>query len=102
MEEIGLGMQTECFVQQPVAFVCIVLFAVIAGLVSAAGQPASVGQSHGEAELLCLGGMDIKKGDIVSDNPAGFSVSDRDQVKPFSEKTCLFGAEQSGDQVLYD
>ena len=54
--------------QQPVAALHIAEAARGVGLVARAGEPLSVLQHGGEAELLGLGGQDVKEGHIIVQN----------------------------------
>ena len=71
---VSLTIETECFVKEPFAVSGVSFFARVKWFVTAAGEFFFISQIHGKAELLCLGGLDIKKCHFMSENVLLFSV----------------------------
>ena len=90
IEDITLSIQTECFVEHPVAAFCVFLFTFIVWLVSAAGKYLTTVIDHMETELFRLGGTDIKEGHFFIKDGSLLAVFYLNEVESVTDVLSLF------------
>ena len=79
VELLSLAVETEGLVEKPGAALHIGKTEFLKRLVPCAGEFLSIFQHCSEAELARLGGVDVKKGDRITEDIPGFPVGYRDQ-----------------------
>ena len=77
VELLSLAVETEGLVEKPGAALHIGKTEFLKRLVPCAGEFLSIFQHCSEAELARLGGVDVKKGDRITEDIPGFPVGYR-------------------------
>ena len=88
VKNIPLTVKAESLTEQPVCIQNVFFAERIEGFIAKAGQLLPVSQHGGKAELLKLGGVDVKKGDIIIKDFFGLPVLNRDQKDTAAKKGC--------------
>ena len=80
--------------KQPLAVTGVALVVGIVRFVAAAGELPALPQVHAEAELGCLGGVDVEEGDVVADDLQRLAVADPHEMQSVVDEAGLLGWQQ--------
>ncbi len=94
MEFFPVLIEAESLMEQPLAVFRILLFSLVVGLISAAGQLLPVVQLHAEAELLGLRGMNVEESHLTAVDLPGLPVLHGNELQAVADKLQRSGLEQ--------